>query len=87
MQKVFLGQQRVDEDEYFRNDQFQDDATKSFGTTVDKISSGEFGKIKYRGTFYKAKSVSKEDISGNENVQVLGTLENDKSVYIIDKII
>ena len=56
MQKIFLGEQRVDEDKYFRNDQFQDDATKSFGITVDKISSGEFGKIKYRGTFYKAKS-------------------------------
>ena len=86
MQRVFLGQQRVDEDEYFRNDQFQNDATKSFGTTVDKISSGEFGRIKYRGTFYKAKSTSNEVMINGENVRVIGTLEGDKSVYIIEKV-
>jgi len=86
IQKIFTGQERVDEDEYFGNDQFKQNSKESFAVVIGKIPSKGFGEIKYRGTFYKAKSVSKEDMIDSENVKVLGTLEGDKSMYIIDKI-
>ena len=86
IEEIFTGQQRIDQDEYFGNDQFKKDAKESFGVVVGEIPSEGFGEIKYRGTFYKAKSISKEVIHDNENVKVLGTLDGDESVYIISKI-
>lgn len=86
VQKIFTGQERIDEDEYFGNDQFKQSSKESFGVVIGELSSKGFGKIKYRGTFYKAKSTSNEVMINGENVRVIGTLEGDKSVYIIEKV-
>ena len=42
--------------------------------------------IKYKGSFYKAKSLSESMLVKDENVKVLGTLDGDDSIYLIDKI-
>ena len=86
VKKIFTGQERVDEDEYFGNDQFKESSKESFGVVVGKLPSKGFGKIKYRGTFYKAKSISNEAMIDGENVKVIDTLKDDKSVYIVEKI-
>ena len=86
MQKIFLGQERVDEDQYFDNERFKNSTKQSYGIVVKDISKEGFGEIKYKGSFYKAKSLSESMLVKDENVKVLGTLDGDDSIYLIDKI-
>ena len=86
LQKVFLGEERLDEDKYFDNERFKDSSKHSFGVVVEDIPEKGFGEIKYKGSFYKAKSLSESVLLKDENVKVLRTLDGDNSIYVIDKI-
>lgn len=86
MQNVFLGQERSDKDNYFDNENFKNSSKNSFGIVVEDIKEKGFGEIKYKGSFYKAKSLSESVLLKDENVKVVSTLDGDSSIYLIDKI-
>ena len=79
---IFFGKQNDADNQYFNE-----------GSSIDKsavitqtITPGSFGKIKFKGTFYRAKCKDNElEIKVGENVNVINQGDEQGSFYFVEK--
>ena len=76
---IFLGKENKGKDNYSD----PSDNEENFAIVTKKINTKGFGEIKYKGTFYMAKS--DQNIDQGENVKVIGKGDEQGSFYIVKK--
>ena len=78
LKNIFIGSQSEGNDSY---NPLKNGANS--GTVTKDIKIGSYGEIKFKGTFYKAKSDN--NISSGQNVKVLRKGDEQGSFYIVEK--
>ena len=78
LKSVFLGVQNEGNDSYGPLKEGD-----NMAVVTKDIKEGSYGEIKFKGTFYKAKS--NEDINVDENVKVLNKGDEQGTYYIVEK--
>jgi len=81
VKNVFLGDQNQGEDKY--SSVLKGDTT---AVVTKNINIGEFGEIKFKGTFYKAKSADDIEIKNGDSVSVIKQGDDQGSFYIVSKL-
>jgi len=81
VQTVFLGDQNTGEDKY--SNVLQGDTS---AVVTKNINIDEFGEIKFRGTFYKAKSANDSEFKKGDTINVIKQGDDQGSFYIVDKL-
>ena len=81
VQNVFLGDQNQGKDTY-------SNVLKGNTSAVvtKNINIGEFGEIKFKGTFYKAKSADNSEFKEGDTINVIKQGDDQGSFYIVDKL-
>lgn len=80
LKNIFFGSQTsgYDKDNDNQNDQ------QKYATVSKEIKPGEFGEIKFKGSYYKAQSDA--NIKENENVEVIDYNHKNSAIYNVKKI-
>ena len=82
MKNIFKGNESIGEDKYFDN---SIDSNKNIGIVSKNIEPDSFGEIKYKGTFYKAQSIS--SIAEGRKVRVVSKEDEESSFLEVEEII
>ena len=83
VKNIYVGQQNEGEDKYFH----KISKGGSSGVVTQTIKPGGFGEIKFKGTFYKAKSEEAEvEIKSGENVTVIKQGDDQGSFLVVKKL-